>query len=96
MQRATYSGHKRQNGLKWQALTAPDGLFLNLFGPFEGRRHDMHLYAESGLDAVLGQALMIGGIQHYILETLGTRFVRTLSRRLKDLISLHRELCSTE
>jgi nuclease HARBI1 len=71
MQRATLSGHKRRNGLKWQAITAPEGLFLNLFGPFEGLRHDMHLYTESGLDAVLGQALMIGGIQHYIFGDSG-------------------------
>jgi nuclease HARBI1 len=39
--------------------------------PFEGRRHDMHLYTESGLDAVLGQALMIGGKQHYIFGDSG-------------------------
>jgi DDE superfamily endonuclease len=38
---ATYSGHKRQNCLKFQAISAPDGLVLHLFGPVEGRRHDM-------------------------------------------------------
>jgi DDE superfamily endonuclease len=32
-QRATYSGHKRTNGLKHQAITAPNGIILNLFGP---------------------------------------------------------------
>jgi DDE superfamily endonuclease len=38
-QRATYSGHKRRNCVKFQAISAPDGLILHLFGPIEGRRH---------------------------------------------------------
>jgi hypothetical protein len=42
-------------GLKWQVLTTPDGMLFHLFGPFEGRRHDMHLYAESGLGDVLAE-----------------------------------------
>jgi hypothetical protein len=30
-QRATYSGHKRRNCVKFQAITAPDGLILHIF-----------------------------------------------------------------
>jgi hypothetical protein len=48
LQRATYSGHKRRPGLKWKVITTADGLLFHIFGPFEGRRHDLHLYAEFG------------------------------------------------
>jgi hypothetical protein len=59
MQRATYSGHKRRPGLKWKVVTTPDGMLFYVFGPFEGRRHDVHLFAESGLDDVLAEGLLI-------------------------------------
>jgi len=66
LQRACYSGHKRHHAVKFQNVLIPDGLFSHLFGPWEGRRHDMTLYYESGLDVVLPDALMIGGSQNYI------------------------------
>jgi DDE superfamily endonuclease len=65
-QRATYSGHKRKNCLKFQAISAPDGLVLHLFGPMEGRRYDMFLYNASGIDQVLQTTLSISGRQYYI------------------------------
>jgi nuclease HARBI1 len=71
LQRATYSGHKRRPGLKWQVITTPDGMLFHIFGPYEGRRHDMHLYAESGLDNILGENLLIDGVQHYIFGDSG-------------------------
>jgi nuclease HARBI1 len=71
MQRATYSGHKRRPGLKWQMITTPDGILFHVFGPFEGRRHDMHLYSESGLDGILGDRLLIEGVQYYIYGDSG-------------------------
>jgi nuclease HARBI1 len=58
-QRATDSGHKRHNCLKFQAISAPDGLVLHFFGPVEGRRHDMFLYKESGIDDNLRSSLVI-------------------------------------
>jgi DDE superfamily endonuclease len=71
MQRATYSGLKRRTGLKWQIVTTPNGMLFHVFGPFEGRRHDMHLYADSGLDDVLGDSLLIGGIQYHLYGDSG-------------------------
>jgi DDE superfamily endonuclease len=71
MQRATYSGHKRRPGLKWQVVITPDGMLFIVFGPSEGRRHDMHLYAKSGLDDVLGDCLLIGGIQYHLYGDSG-------------------------
>jgi hypothetical protein len=58
-QRATHSGHKRNNCLKFQAISAPDRLVLHLFGPVEGRRHEMFLYKESGIDDNLRSSLVI-------------------------------------
>jgi len=52
LQRACYSGYKRKHAVKFQSVLTPDGLIFHLFGPWEGRRHDMTLYFESGFDAV--------------------------------------------
>lgn len=48
-QRLLFSGHKRVHCLKYQAVTTPCGLIANLFGPMEGRRHDMAMLDESDL-----------------------------------------------
>jgi hypothetical protein len=65
-QRASYRGHKRQNCLKFQAISAPDELLLHLFGPVEGRRHDMFLYNESRLDNVLMSSMFIAERKYYL------------------------------
>ena len=47
-QREVYSGHKRCHGsLKYQSVSSPCGLIVDLYGPVPGRRHDMHLLRES-------------------------------------------------
>ena len=48
-QRVVYNGHKRIHALIFQAVSTPNGLIANLFGPVEGRRHDSALLAMSGL-----------------------------------------------
>lgn len=48
-QRIMYSGHKRAHGLKFQSVIAPDGLFVDLFGPIEGSRHDSYMLGQSNL-----------------------------------------------
>lgn len=63
LQTACYSDHKRKHAIKFQSAHTPDGLVFHLFGPLEGRRHDMTLYHESGPDALLPDALMIDGDQ---------------------------------
>jgi hypothetical protein len=52
----------RRPRLKWQVITTPVGLFFRIFGPFEGRRHDRHMYAESGLDEIPSEELLIDGV----------------------------------
>lgn len=42
-----YSGHKRYHALKYQSVVTPDGIIVNLQGPFPGRRHDAAILRES-------------------------------------------------
>jgi hypothetical protein len=67
-QRATYSGHKRRNCVKFQAVSAPDGLILHLYGPIEGRRNDMMLYRESQIDEVMQSSSNILGVQYCLYD----------------------------
>ncbi|EGZ08395.1 hypothetical protein PHYSODRAFT_526990, partial [Phytophthora sojae] len=49
-QQSVYSGHKRKHALKFQTVVTPDGMIFHLHGPAEGRRHDILLLRESGLE----------------------------------------------
>eukprot|EP00171_Calliarthron_tuberculosum_P001528 IDg1528t1 len=46
-QNVCYNGHKCKHALKYQSVTAPDGLILHAYGPVEGRRHDWTLYGSN-------------------------------------------------
>lgn len=48
-QRMLYNGHKRHHALKYRAVSTPNGLVANLYGPVESKRHDCALLAMSGL-----------------------------------------------
>ena len=65
-QRACYSGHKRFHCLIYQTITTPDGLIFHMYVPEAGRRHDLTLYRESGMDNSLEQSLHVQGQQYYI------------------------------
>jgi nuclease HARBI1 len=52
-QKRAYNGHKRVHALKFQSVSAPNGLIVDLAGPWEGRRHDCGMLRESGLLARL-------------------------------------------
>ena len=41
-------------------------LFLGLYGPQEGRRHDLALFRQSNIELALEEALVIDGRQFYI------------------------------
>jgi hypothetical protein len=53
IQRSAYSGHKRFHCFSYQTVATPDGLIIHLYGPVEGRRHDLTLYRASGMDHLL-------------------------------------------
>ena len=40
-QRVVYNGHKRVHALKFQSIVVPNGIILSMWGPCEGRRHDV-------------------------------------------------------
>ena len=52
-QRIMYSGHKRLHCLKFQAVTAPNGLIAHMYGPISGRPHDAFMLSASGLQRKL-------------------------------------------
>lgn len=65
-QRAVYSGHKRIHCLIYQTVTTPDGLMFGMYGPVEGRRHDLTLLRESRWDDIWREALFIDGEWFYV------------------------------
>ncbi|GAV08288.1 hypothetical protein RvY_18004 [Ramazzottius varieornatus] len=48
-QKAAFSVHKRQHGIKFQSVMYPNGIIGHLFGPMEECRHDAGILRESGL-----------------------------------------------
>jgi nuclease HARBI1 len=48
-QKVCYSGHKRHHGLKYQSLYTPDGMYMDVYGPITGSRHDPFLLSDSNL-----------------------------------------------
>ena len=40
-QRILYNGHKRVHSIKFQSVVIPNGLISNVFGPYEGKKHNM-------------------------------------------------------
>ncbi|GMF34172.1 unnamed protein product [Phytophthora fragariaefolia] len=52
-QQAMYNGHKRVHPLKFQTVVTPDCLISYLFGPGDGRRHDLFMLIERRLKEVL-------------------------------------------
>jgi hypothetical protein len=59
-----YSGQKRRNCVKFQAVSAPDGLILHLYGPINGRMHDMTLYRESDINSIIQSSMNSLGVQY--------------------------------
>jgi hypothetical protein len=49
-QRTVYNGHKRVHAIKFQSIMSPCGLIISLYGPVEGRRHDITLYRFSNIE----------------------------------------------
>jgi DDE superfamily endonuclease len=50
--------------VKFQAVSAPDGLILHEFGSVEGSRHEMSLYRELNIYSLLQDSMNINGMQH--------------------------------
>ncbi|CAM9488149.1 unnamed protein product [Discosporangium mesarthrocarpum] len=55
-QAATYSGYKRNHGIKFQGVVLPHGIIADLCHPVVGRCHDGYLMTRSSLNAGLREA----------------------------------------
>jgi hypothetical protein len=64
IQRAFYNGWKKQHGIKFQSLEAPNGMCMHMFGPMSCRRSDVELIELSGLNEKL-QELQLGNDHQY-------------------------------
>lgn len=49
LQRPLFNGRKKKHALNFQAVVAPDGLFIHWSKPFAGSVHDQRMLHESGL-----------------------------------------------
>ncbi len=58
-QAVCYSGHKKLHGMKYQIVTGADGIMYNVYGPVEGRRHDITLLHKSNLLALLASPIFV-------------------------------------
>jgi hypothetical protein len=67
--------------------------FFHEFGPFEGRRDDMHLHTKSGLNGVLSDALLIDGAQHYRFGDSWYSIRRHLITPYDGSVLIHQEQC---
>lgn len=59
IQRFNYDGHNKAHGLKFYAITCPNGLVLTMGGPFPGASNDLGMIRDDGLEEIL--ALHAGG-----------------------------------
>ena len=71
LQNVVYNGHKHKHALKFQAFTTADGIFYNVYGPVEGRRHDWTLFVRSDLDTQLEEVMKVGDRQFCIFGDSG-------------------------
>ncbi|CAN0383785.1 unnamed protein product [Pylaiella littoralis] len=71
-QRLFYNGHKRKHAMKFQGVITPDGLFVDLWGPVVGTRHDSYLLEQSGLLQKLSTLNSPQTIRTTCMETLHT------------------------
>lgn len=65
-QRSCYSGHKRMHCLIYQTISTPDGMIYAMYGPVEGRRHDLTVLRQSEWEPVMEQCMIVNGQQYNI------------------------------
>ena len=58
--------------MKFQSIILPDGMFGQLYGPVEARRHDVTLLKESGLVDIFENSPALAG--YHLFGDIGTSF----------------------
>ncbi|CUS22785.1 LAQU0S06e05952g1_1 [Lachancea quebecensis] len=66
LQNSVFSGHKKTHIMKYQAVTTPDGLCIDLTDPFSGSQHDSFMFMHSDLYGRPKQAQREGNSQYRI------------------------------
>ena len=89
------SRHKRVHGLKFQNIALLYGMIGNLTGPYEGRRHDSFMFAESGLLAQLQQYACFGNRPQSIYGILHTLLAFIWKHHLEVHILLMNKIVTT-
>lgn len=64
-----YSGFKRAHCSVYLTITTSDGLIMFMYGPKEGRRHDMSICRKRNFDEAMQRSLMIEGEQFMFTAT---------------------------
>jgi hypothetical protein len=54
-QETAYNGHKKVHAIKFQSVTAWDGMICHVNGPWVGTRHDSGIFTDSGLQEIMEQ-----------------------------------------
>jgi hypothetical protein len=77
-QKAVYNGHKRVHSLKFQCISLPNGIIIQLDGPWSGKTHDARILRESNFNQISdllesnNRYIIYGdpayGIQKYIIS----------------------------
>ena len=84
-QEAVYNGYYKGFGFKFQVVVAPDGLIVDVAGPYAGRMHDSSMVTASRLEARLEQFMVIHGKDFTIYGDpayRAARFVRKPRQRI--------------
>lgn len=73
IQESCYDGHHRFHAIAFQALVAPDGMFIHAYGPFTGNRSDQYILSQSNLleMAENGEFTDEEGNQYFFFGDLG-------------------------
>jgi len=70
-QQVQFSGHKHHHGNNHQGLETPDGIVVEMHGPFEGRTNGQRMLNESGLLARIMQFCITATILFYLFGDRG-------------------------
>lgn len=78
---ALFNGHKWMHGIKYQVITAPDGLIIHAYGPIEGRSHDSRVLTQSAIVPLLNALPLSGnGDQFVIFGDSGYPLINSIIR----------------
>ncbi|CAM9924580.1 unnamed protein product [Discosporangium mesarthrocarpum] len=81
---ATYSGYKRNHGMKFEGVFPPNGIIADFVGPVVGRRHDGYLMRRSSLNARLREAQVGNPVQYHAYGDTAYAVLSNVKRGFKN------------